>query len=227
MRTVLSAVALAASLGVALPASAATATFGFSKSPGDSLNFNDLPASLSFSDNGLGVTVYGMSFVDRIVSDATLVSGRIGQYPGGLGVMNSVGDNDHQVDSRGWGDFVELVFPFPVVLDSVDFDLVGGNDDFRWLHDSNNDGRIDGDDALSPEIDIPSSTVFSGFGGVASRAFGIAALDSRDEWKLRSATVSFIPPSQIEISEVPLPASVVLLAGALGGLGFLGWRSRA
>lgn len=225
MKTIATGAALAASIGLASPALAATATFDFSTSPGDSLAFEDLPASLGVSDNGLSATVYGMSFEDGIVSDATLRSGRIGRYSGGLGVVNSPGDNDHQVDSRGWGDFVELVFPFPVVLSSVDFDLVGRNDDFRWLYDSNNDGRIDGSDAPSGEIDIPGGTVFSGFGGVGSRAFGIAALDSRDEWKLRSATVEYVPPGNVETSEVPVRERAAARRRARR-IGFLGWRKR-
>jgi len=54
----------------------------------------------------------------------------LGSYGGGLGVINSQGDGDHEVDNQGWIDAVLLNFDSPVALNEVTFGWVDGDSDF-------------------------------------------------------------------------------------------------
>ena len=122
MNSVRVAAAMATVAGLSVDsAAAATATFDFSQRPGESTNYFSLPdGSRDFTDNGLTVTVWG-----RYHDNGSIGTGRVGVYSGGLGIVNSPNDNDHQVDSSGFDDFLEFVFPFPVLIKEADFSFVG------------------------------------------------------------------------------------------------------
>lgn len=63
-------------------------------------------------------------------SNSNLSQRYLGSYGGGLGVINSKGDGDHEVDNKGWIDAVLLNFDSPVTLNEVTFGWVDGDSDF-------------------------------------------------------------------------------------------------
>lgn len=208
-------------------------TAHFNLTGNDSTNPALLPYEFSVSNGGLDLTVSGHSLRNGSINGSnTLVGGqvrgeKIGRYYGGVGVSTSR-DDDHQVDGRDRpggnnrevDEFVQFAFNQPIKILGVDFSFVGGNDDFRWLIDTNNNGSLGIGDFLSPETDIPNSTIFSLFGGATTNVFGIGAFRTNDEWKLKSIKVDY------EVAPVPLPAALPLFVGALSLLGFLGWRRK-
>ena len=212
-------------------ANALTATFNLTGS--DSTNPALLPYDFSVSNGGLDLTVSGHSLRNGSINGSNILTGgtvrdeKIGRYFGGVGVSTS-NDDDHQVDGRSSpggnnrevDEFVQFAFNQPIKILGVDFSFVGGNDDFRWLIDTNNNGSLGIGDFLSPETDIPNSTIFNLFGNTTTNVFGIGAFRSNDEWKLKSIKVDY------EVAPVPLPAALPLFMGALSLLGFLGWRRK-
>ena len=212
-------------------ANALTTTFNLTGN--DSTNPLFLPYDFTVSNGGLDLTVSGHSLRSGRINGSNILTGgtvrdeKIGRYYGGVGVSTS-NDDDHQVDGRDRDggnnrevdEFVQFAFNQPIKILGVDFSFVGGNDDFRWLIDTNNNGSLGLGDYLSPETDIPNSTIFTLFGNSPTSVFGIGAFRSNDEWKLKSIKVDY------EVAPVPLPAALPLFVGALSLLGFLGWRRR-
>ncbi|MGC3936962.1 VPLPA-CTERM sorting domain-containing protein [Roseobacter sp. EG26] len=211
-------------------ASAATMSATFDLTGNDSLRYNNLSNALDpMTQGGLTATFKAGSTIGNITGVSNGTTGftnigvtlandpHIGRYGGGAGVVNSTGDNDHQVDGSGYRDFIEVVFSQAVRLTSVDFSFFGGNDNMRWLYDANEDGKIDDGDFISFS---QSSDPFTNFGGVSSKVWGIMAFDSNDEWKLRAVTAEYDVPG------VPLPAAGWMLIGALGGMGALRRRQK-
>ena len=200
---------------------AASVTFEFG-------GWSALAPEISQTEGDLTVTAKGKSLIGGRLNGNTLTSGLVwdaylARYSGGLGVTTHWGD-DHQVDGSEWfGDeLVEFSFGKAVSLISVNFDLVGRSDDFRWGYDVNRNGSFGLGDWLSEELDIPGSTTFAQFGAIASSTFAIGAFGGDDEWKIRSMTVQY--EDTPELAPVPLPAPALLLAGALGGFGLLARR---
>lgn len=210
---------------------AATATFDLNLDPGQSLNHADLPSTFSLSQGGLTATFSAGSFVSvagtagGTITSATLAGDpRIGRYFGGAGIVNSPGDNDHQVDSSGYDDFITLSFNKPVQLNSLDFSFFGSAESFNWLYDSNGDSHIGVGDFISEFI---GADPFSGFGATESTLFAVGAFTKtvnswwttksiESGWKLKSVTVSYddTPPPPA----VPLPAAGWMLLVGLGAL---------
>ena len=233
MITLRASAAFTAALLLASAASAASVTFDFSNSHG---NPYPLPNSFSTTEGGLSVTASAKSIQFGRLTGNTLTGGiirdaQIGRYAGGIGVTSGYFDN-HQVDGSdsvlGLDEYVEFSFGQEITLHSVNFDLVGCDDDFRWGYDSNGNGSYGIGDFLSGEIDIPNSTIFANFGGVESSVFTLGAFGGNDEWKIRSMTVNYEPvPVDPDLpSPVPLPAPILLLAGGLGGLGAFARRRK-
>jgi hypothetical protein len=212
--------------------------------------FNSLPNSFTpAAVGGLTATFSAKAFtaLDLVASDAgnvivgaTVIDGKLGRYSGGAGVFNSASDG-HTVDSfdrmssLNNFDFIEISFDSAVSLTNAKFGFFNRSaeapDDFRWFWDSNNSGKIDSGDFFSSMSRIPSNGVFSGFGPIISRVFGIGAVDEElirvctrrnaqgectrsrtsvdaDDWKLKS----------ISATVVPVPGAALLLMSAIAGL---------
>lgn len=76
-------------------------------------------------------------------SNSNLSQRYLGSYGGGLGVINSKGDGDHEIDNQGWIDAVLLDFDSPVTLKEVTFGWVDGDSDFTlaaYTGDGNDGG---------------------------------------------------------------------------------------
>ena len=203
-------------------AGAASLTTTFDLSGNDSSSaWNSLPSAVTMTQNGITATFDAKSWNNgptgsgNVFTSGTVRDARLGRYNGGAGVTNSRRES-HVVDGYGWNDFIEIQFDAPHKVTEVSFGFYDRRDDFRWMYDSNEDGKIGVGDMFSDSINVRSSNPFSGFGGVASNVFGIGAFGDNDSWKLRSVTV--------ETSPVPLPAAGLLLLGGLGGLGMMGRR---
>lgn len=238
LRLGLAGVLLIASMSAA---TAAPTTFNLWKHKGDSTKHSKLSKSFSLTVNGLTGTFTAGAFIndlDASGSNRNIVNNnvngytiggkngntlnptddaRIGRYKGGASVTNSPGDNSHQVDSKGWSDFITASFTYngkavDVAMSSVSFSYFDNWDDFRWGYDLSGDGEYGDGDFLSYRKD---ANPFSSFGGVTSSLFMFGAFDTYkngyDFWKLKSVTVHFDPPTT-----VPLPAGGVLLLSGIG-----------
>jgi hypothetical protein len=125
-------------------------------------------------------------------------------------------DSDNQVDGSGDNDVLVFKFGTAVTLVSVRFSYFGSDDEFSYFFDGDGNGNLDGDilaDSLNPN-GAGSNYTFGGtyFGTL----FGIGAVDSNDEFRVRSITVS----------AVPVPAALPLFGAALLGMGFLARRRK-
>jgi len=76
----------------------------------------------------------------------------LASYGGGLGVVNSSGDGDHEVDNQGWIDSVLLSFDAAVTLSDITFGWVEGDSDFT-LAAYRGDGTDGGTDLTQWEYD--------------------------------------------------------------------------
>jgi hypothetical protein len=208
-----------------------------------------LQSGFDLTDNGLTATFTGRYFnpaniVDNEIAAGSVVGdGYIGRYSSGAGVTNALTDNSHQVDGSGFKDFIQISFDYPASITQIhltyfdaydvekeldwswncwcwyvsDYNIVD-DDDFRWMVDTSGDGAIGIGDWVS---DNENPNPFSGFGGETSLVWGFGAFEHNDDWKLKKVSVEY------EMAPIPLPASVFLLLGAVGGLGYMGRRKKA
>ncbi len=205
---------LASTLVVATTAfstSALAATFDFTGS-------NLFPASsLSFSDDGIGLTVTAGTFTTASNPSSVNVSRRlVDQDNNGLGADGFLdGDN---IDGRFGNDILIFTFDQEVQLDVIRFGGVDGNDDFAF-------GPVDGlsffrivdfQDVTDP---LNAATFLTGEQRVGT-AFGIGAIGNNDDFTIAGLSVS-------SVATVPLPASGLLLGMALLGFGLVRRRKQA
>lgn len=206
---------------------AGAATFSFVNASPDTPTYTD-------TQDGITLDVSAGSFEDDSLDEnsnfpsGTVATGTVN--PGspnnsafltftgnGLGVFGGSDpngpDSDRQIDGRfTLNDLAIFDFGEMVILDEIDFNLVGGNDDFVLFA-----GNSLADLTSFTIFDIPGNAgnIFSS--GAVGRYFGIGAFETNDEFRIKSLTVS----------EVPLPAALPLFIAGLAGLRFAGRRKKA
>lgn len=77
----------------------------------------------------------------------------LGSYGGGLGVINSSADGDHEVDNQGWIDSILLTFGSAVTLSELTFGWVDGDSDFTLAAYVADDGVNNSTDLTQWEYD--------------------------------------------------------------------------
>ncbi|MEM8654761.1 MAG: VPLPA-CTERM sorting domain-containing protein [Pseudomonadota bacterium] len=235
-------------VGIASMSSAATiqATFDLAASPGSSA-YGNQGNSFTLIESGLSAEFKGNSFssvgIDQsrnMITSATVRNGNIHRWRSGAGVVNSRSDNSHTVDGSGWKDYVEIAFSQDVMLSEVKFSYFSAtqvertcswywswatcdntrvdDDDFRWMYDSSEDGKLGVGDWISAN---ENANPFRDFDSVTASVFGFGAFEWNDDWKLKKVTVTFDDSIGNEPPAVPLPAGGALLVGAIGGLAML------
>ena len=198
-----------AALGLALFSTQASAvTFDFTGT-------NELDSNVkSFTVDGLTVDVTAGTFsTGSNPSNINFSTRRVDLDPDGLGADGGFFESD-QVDGNLGNDVLVFSFSSNVIIDSIIFGNLDGNDDFAF-------GAVDGSSFLRfvNFQDAISPIAASSFLTLAQRtgsAFGIGAIGWNDNFTIAGLTVS----------QVPLPAALPLFMGALSLLGLLGWRRK-
>ena len=200
-----------AGVSLAISASAASAvTFSFT-----GVNEAD-SQSKSFSVGGIGLTVTAGTFSSASnPSNINFSTRRVDRDPDGLGA-DGVGDGD-QVDGSFGNDVLVFTFDQNVILESISFGNVDGNDDFAF-------GGVSGSSftRIVNFQDVASSVLVSTFASPAQAtglAFGIGAIGSADNFTIKRLKVS-------AVSAIPLPPAMLLLGTAIIGLGAISRRRR-
>lgn len=194
----------------------------------------------SITEDGVTVIVSAHSMDDNgnvTNEDVTRYSNK------GIGITSGWHDQP-QVDNIGPDEFIQFVFSENVSIVSAEFSYVNNSDNFAWAKDTNNSNTIDGNDYISPFIDIPGSGTYSEFSPDADnlKVFALGLFDNdgtatvsafgnwwhkhhwppRDpeySWKVKNLTVEYTTP-------VPVPAALPLFGTGLALMGFIGWRRR-
>lgn len=228
------------SVGVA---SAVFCAVGLSVSPATATTFDftrDFLASIApdsssktFVVDGIQLTVTAGTFPRNPNPSEIDFSTRLvdQDFFSGLGADSGLFEDD-DIDGNGGNDVLVFSFSPGVVLESIDFGNVDGNDDFAF-------GAVDGT-TFSRIVDfqdvenIVDSTEFPALGLVTASDFGIGAIGGqgrefqsrKDDFTIQRLTVSLFSPAPNPITVIPAPAALPLLASGLGVFGLVGWRRR-
>lgn len=213
------AIATAASL-LAGAASAATVyeTFDLRYShPGSYGN----QTSHSFSSGDLDLTVTAYQHNQGVLGQQI----KVGRWGTGLGSQFS-GDSDHKVDGNGPDEIVLFDFGRKVTIERVWFSYFDHYDDFElgsysgstlnsYLSDLNISAAWCSGSCNGYSNDFGRSTLNSAQKLMGS-ILGIGSDHESDQFKIKKIKVSYD-----DVAPVPLPASGLLLMGALGGIGLM------
>jgi hypothetical protein len=201
---------LAAALVIGLVANGAqAATFKF-----DGKGWKSNASSLSFQDDGLTVTATAATYSNPrpVGSTVTFNDTPIDLNNWGL-ISKRNRFDEHVVDGNGANEVILLDFGSELV------ELTGAR--FRWTNGYNfsSNGRFD---FFADGVFLGRSSYANAaniFDGVTASVFGIGASRSDTGFKLAGVSA--------EISAVPLPATGLLMLGAMAGAGALGRRRKA
>ncbi len=222
MNTLIGAVAASfATLTLAGTASAATVNLyrssGYVESP-----------TLSGTFDGVGVTLTAATWtLDSFNSTTDTGTGTIDPLgpsdqaefsysTGGLGIINSSGDNSHEIEGNGWKDIAIFEFDHKVTLDWMKFNYV----------DSNDDVAVFVGDSLAGLTDFSLYNILGSAPTGEARVdldlmgqvFAFGAKHTFDNFKLKQFSFSKVT------DPVPLPGGLALMATAVAAAGFV--RSR-
>ena len=214
MKKLLAATCTLAMMGTA--ATAATVTFEPDENGFPGFQFVSVPSG-GVSDvevAGVGdLSIDGQVFTTAGGGNINVFgAARITQDAEGLGI-NSIGPDPSDVDGGGViNDIIVFAFDRDVRLANVIFENVDNNDDFVFYvpTDNPNAGEFDivNPFADNPDGDAVADEGIFNFGNRVVSTFGIGARGSFDNFRV----------SRIEVTDVPLPASALLLLAGVGGL---------
>lgn len=177
----------------------------------------------TFSSEGLGLTVTAGKFSSSSnPSTINFAARRVDQDPDGLGVDGSF-DSD-QIDGKFGNDVLVFTFSEAVVIETVKFGNVDSNDDFAF-------GTVVGStfNRIEDFVDISNPFDLSTIATAAQRTglgFGFGAIGKYDNFTIKNLTVSLATPPGNEPPAVPLPASGLMLLGAVALAGGASARRR-
>lgn len=199
----------------------------------------------------LTVSANTVSTDGSVVTPVAGAGNGVGQWAGlGLGIKNGSNDNSHTVDGYGLNDLLVLTFASSVKIVSATFKYAGqiqnSYDGFAFFADLGGDGSLtQAGDLIFGHEDIGAVNYSGSYDFVAngysstSMVFGIGAIwdavyqscyrrwghnvcknyTAFDSFKLASVTVETGPFEGL--TEVPLPAGVLLLLSGIAGVGLL------
>jgi hypothetical protein len=209
MKSVITSVAVAGILAFAAT-TAQAAVYNFTGNGNGSSSF------YSYTEDGVKLTVTAGHYHSSGSSSGQVHTGEnvTKSHYSGLGVSSYSGDNG-QIDGYRENDVLLFSFDSAVKFVSATFSSISG-DDFTWFFDDDDNGSLSYDLVGSAD---PSGSTYSFTQDYIGQLFGIAAIGSSDDFRVKSINVN-------TLSAVPLPAALPLYGAGLAVMGFVGWRKR-
>ena len=178
----------------------------------------------TFTSDGLGLTATAGTFSSHVnPSIINFNSRKVDQDPDGLGTDGGRHESD-QIDGNHGNDVIVFTFSQSVIIEKVRFGNVDHNDDFAFgtVTDGAFDRLVSFQDIINP-FDLSHIATQEERTGLS---FGFGAIGWNDNYTIKSLHVSLAPPPSNEPPAVPLPASALLLLGALAMAGGVSARRR-